>query len=107
MTIRTADAEGFVAEARARAGRIVETLLTEPRGPTMALLILHIARAEIVRIARQRIPGEHWKLLLRELAGLESRFDRQAAAINATSARIVEIAGVGGAPVGEPGGKAS
>jgi hypothetical protein len=91
--MRVADAATFLQTARVHAADLVQRLIALPGGPTMALLALHIARAEIVQIASSRVPREQWKILVRELGALQARFDSEAAATAQASKAILTIAG--------------
>lgn len=54
------DIETRVREARARASQLAATLLAETSGPTMALLVLNVARTEVLELARAHVPAAEW-----------------------------------------------
>lgn len=94
---------GAIAKADAIALPAVQRLLLETNGPTEALLVLHVARAEIVRIVRERTPPEQMPEFLRSLGQLERAFeDQQRTLRGAVSQSLRVVRGIRGR-VGEGG----
>lgn len=86
----TGNVSELVTEAQTRAAGLVATVLND--GPTKALLALYVARAEIMRLARDRIPAAEYDDFLVTQRRLEREFDRVCEALQATSKDLAMLA---------------
>lgn len=88
-----ADLEAFILQAQSRADPIAKGLVAVANGPSMALLTLYVARAEVMRIAEQHIPPGQWQRFLAEQRKLERAFDERCEVLRAMSRNLSSIAG--------------
>ena len=89
------DVHAFISEAQARADPLVASLVVNANGPTMALLTVYVARAELVRVAQERMPAGQWPKFLQQQAQLERVFDEQCEVLRKMSGDLIVLAGRG------------
>jgi hypothetical protein len=64
-----------------------------PEGPTKALLALYVARAEVLRIAEERVPKQDWDRFLLSQERLERAFDERCDALKAANRSLIILSG--------------
>lgn len=87
------DVDLFIREAQARAQKLAAELVAVVNGPTLALLTLHAARAEVLRLAKERIPPAEWERFVAEQRRLEGMLDRRADVLRGLGRSVVELFG--------------
>ena len=87
------DVNAFISEAQSRADPLVASLVTI--SPTRALLTLYVARAELVRVAQERMPAAEWLPFLNQQARFERAFDQNCEVLRKMSKSLVVLAGRG------------
>jgi hypothetical protein len=87
------DVHSLISESQRRADPIVKDLLTTASGPTIALLTLYVARAELARIKQEQTPAADWALFLTGQAPLERAFDQRCDVLRSMSADLRVLAG--------------
>ena len=86
-----ADVGTLIGEASARAEHVLGQLL--PQGPTKALLALYVARAEVLRIAEERVPRSEWNQFLLHQEKLERAFDQRCEPLKAANRSLIILSG--------------
>jgi len=95
MSAQRGEVHALISEAQLRADPIVGGLLATANGPTIALLTLYVARAELVRVAKERMPAAEWSRFLASQAQLERVFDDRCEVLQSMSASLLTLAGKG------------
>lgn len=93
VAIAPGEVEARVREACAKADRLVAPLLTDSGGPTMALLVLYVARAEVLRVAQERIPPGEWDRFVGQQERLERKFDSHCDVIRKMNRELIVLSG--------------
>lgn len=88
-----AELDARVREACAKADQLVGPLLTSSSGPTMALLVLYVARAEVLRVARERVAPAEWDRFLAQQEKLERVFDDRCEVIRKMNRELIVLSG--------------
>jgi|SRR5215216_7468026 len=86
-----ADVDVLIQTACAQANDALAKLL--PQGPTKALLALYVARAEVLRIAEERVPRAEWNRFLLEQEKIERAFDRRCDPLKAANRSLIILSG--------------
>lgn len=85
------DVETMIREACTKANGALTQLL--PDGPTKALLALYVARAEVLRIAEERVPRSVWNQFLLDQERLERAFDERCEPLKAANRSLIILSG--------------
>ncbi|HEV8246708.1 MAG TPA: hypothetical protein VGP93_13110 [Polyangiaceae bacterium] len=85
------DVDSLIQEACAKANAALNQLL--PQGPTKALLALYVARAEVLRIAEERVPRAEWNRFLLAQEQLERAFDARCEPLKAANRSLIILSG--------------
>jgi hypothetical protein len=93
MSTRTSsgDIDTLIQTACAQANGVLVKLL--PDGPTKALLALYVARAEVLRIAEERVPRSEWNRFLLAQEKLERAFDARCEPLKAANRSLIILSG--------------
>lgn len=87
----SADVDTLIREACNQANAALAKLL--PAGPTKALLALYVARAEVLRIAEERVPRTEWNRFLLAQEKLERAFDARCEPLKAANRSLIILSG--------------
>lgn len=87
----SADVDTLIRTACAQANEALARLL--PEGPTKALLALYVARAEVLRIAEERVPRPEWNRFLLAQEKLERAFDARCEPLKAANRSLIILSG--------------
>jgi hypothetical protein len=85
------DVDTLIQTACAHANGALARLL--PEGPTKALLALYVARAEVLRIAEERVPRGEWNRFLLDQEKLERAFDARCEPLKAANRSLIILSG--------------
>ena len=87
----SSDVDSLIQAACSQANGALVTLL--PGGPTKALLALYVARAEVLRIAEERVPRAEWNRFLLAQEQLERAFDARCEPLRAANRSLIILSG--------------
>jgi len=90
-TQSTGDVDSLIREACGKANGVLTQVL--PDGPTKALLALYVARAEVLRIAEERVPRAEWNRFLLAQEKLERAFDQRCEPLKAANRSLIILSG--------------
>lgn len=85
------DVNSLIQTASAQADRVLTQVL--PEGPTKALLALYVARAEVLRIAEERVPRSEWNRFLLAQERLERAFDAHCEPLKKANRSLIILSG--------------
>lgn len=85
------DVDTLIRECCNQANGALAKLL--PAGPTKALLSLYVARAEVLRIAEERVPRAEWNRFLLAQEQLERAFDARCEPLKAANRSLIILSG--------------
>lgn len=85
------DVGSLIAQACTQADAVLVPLL--PSGPTKTLLALYVARAEVLRLAEERVPRAEWNRFLLAQEKLERAFDAHCEPLRAANRSLIILSG--------------